>query len=213
MTDNDSHKHEEFEAETGQEVPRAEKRAAAPTAPSANLSPPAVSDNREPDEDEAKKLCSEETTGQPSLATAGAHSKKEPPSQDELSLRRKPHSLNFGLHTSSRDDLNNRPMSDLTEIEATLSQPQQSFGDDMNGRQGLKYKLQGQSLMSSSLHSLPSSFSPAATPRSPHAYLGYNPRRIPEVTMSQPDIPNSVDRMRAREEVEKLREATVKVPT
>ena len=216
MTDSQSTKHEQFEAETGQEVPRTEKRMSAPISDET----PSVSDDRRlgNKEEEAKKLTSEETTGQPSLAAAATlskgethlHQEPEPPS-----YREKPYLLNFGLHSSSREELSNRPMSDLTEIERNLSQPQQNYGEDSRVRAGLKYKLQGQSPMSASLQSLPASFSPAATPRSPHAYLGYNPLRIPELTMSQPDLPNiqtrSVDQIRAREDMLKLREATVRV--
>ena len=205
-------KHEQFEAETGQEVLRPEEgqgRAAATqreggmavTAPATALSSeeaPVVSPNQQPDTDDelAKQLCSEETTGQPSH-------------------RGKPHKLNFGLHSASQEELSNQPMSDLREIDRQLSQPQQNYGEDLRDRQGLKYRLQREP-MSSSLHSLPSSFSPAATPKSPHTYLGYNPMRIPELTMSQPDLVpkiqvNSADRMQARKEVMALREATVSV--
>ena len=215
-----TNKHEQFEAETGQEVLRPEEgqgRAAATqreggvtvTAPATALSPeeaPVVSPSQQPDTDDelAKQLCSEETTGQPSLAAAEA-----------LCDRGKPHKLNFGLYSASQEELSNQPMSDLREIDRQLSQPQQSYGEDLRDRQGLKYRLQGQP-MSSSLHSLPSSFSPAATPKSPHAYLGYNPMRIPELTMSQPELVpkiqvNNVDRVQARKEVMALREATVSV--
>ena len=204
-------KHEQFEAETGQEVLRPEEgqgRAAATqreggmaitapaTAPSSEEAP--VSPNQQPDTDDelAKQLCSEETTGQPSH-------------------RGKPHKLNFGVHSASQEELSNQPMSDLREIDRQLSQPQQNYGEDLRDRQGLKYRLQREP-MSSSLHSLPSSFSPAATPKSPHTYLGYNPMRIPELTMSQPDLVpkiqvNSADRMQARKEVMALSEATVSV--
>ena len=205
-------KHEQFEAETGQEVLRPEEghgRAAvgaavggmAVTAPATAPSSEealVVSPNQQPDTDDelVKQLCSEETTGQPSH-------------------RGKSHKLGFGLHSASQEELSNQPMSDLREIDRQLSQPQQNYGEDLRDRQGLKYRLQREP-MSSSLHSLPSSFSPAATPKSPHAYLGYNPMRIPELTMSQPDLVpkiqvNSADRMQARKEVMALREATVSV--
>lgn len=223
-----TNKHEQFEAETGQEVLRpdvGQGRAAATqreggvavTAPATAPSPeeaPVVSPNQQPDTDDelAKQLCSEETTGQPSLAAAEALSNRD--STEQL-LRGKPHKLNFGLHSASQEELSNHPMSDLREIDRQLSQPQQNYGEELRDRQGLKYRLQNQP-MSSSLHSLPSSFSPAATPKSPHTYLGYNPMRIPELTMSQPDLVpkaqvNSVDRMQARKEVMALREATVSV--
>ena len=221
-------KHEQFEAETGQEVLRPEEgqgRTAATqreggvavTAPAMAPSPeeaPVVSPNQQPDTDDEliKQLCSEETTGQPSLAAAEALSTRD---NAELLHKGKPHNLNFGLHSASQEELSNQPMSDLREIDRQLSQPQQNYGEDLRDRQGLKYRLQRQH-MSSSLHSLPSSFSPAATPKSPHAYLGYNPMRIPELTMSQPDLVpkikvNNVDRMQARKEVMALREATVSV--
>ena len=219
MDDTDGSKHGQFEAETGQEVPRTEKRssaqkggeaiAASAIAPTVGQSP--INQQPSKDSDEAKKLCSEETTGQPSIAAATAQSMRKAYSQEEEEKSAhqigKRHSLNFA---TSREELNsNQPMSDLTQIGRQFSQPQ---GDELRG---IKHKLQGQSLMSSSLHSLPSSFSPAATPRSPHSYLGYNPLRIPELTMSQPNLPDiqvhSADRMRAREEVKQLRQATVRV--
>ena len=230
----ESNKHEQFEAETGQEVPRTEKRGAAAgdqreggvatattPATASSTSPeeaPVVSANQEPNTDDelVKQLCSEETTGQPSMAAAEALSDRDDAYLQEHLHRGNPLNLNFGLHSASQEELSNQPMSDLREIDGALSQPQQNYGDDsLRSRQGLKYRLQGQP-RSSSLHSLPSSFSPAATPKSPHAYLGYNPLRIPELTMSQPDLVpkiqvHNVDRMQARMEVMALREATVSV--
>ena len=206
MTDGKTNKHEQFEAETGQEVPRAEKGASVQREGSAATSLSAIAapslggqQRREAvvDDEGTNKLRSEETTGQPSLTTPSAITKREPRLQKQESDSSgwgKPQTLNCGL-------------ADLTEIEGELSQPSQSFGGgDFTEQRGLEYKLQ-----SASLQSLPASFSPAATPRSPHTYLGYNPLRIPEVTMSQPDLAHSVDRMRAREDIVKLREATVRV--
>ena len=226
-----TNKHEQFEAETGQEVLRPEEgrgRAAAnqregrvaTTAPAMAPSPEdalVVSPDQQPniDDELAKQLCSEETTGQPSLAAAEVVSNRDDAYIQEPLHKEKPHKLNFGLHSASQEELSNQPMSDLREIDRQLSQPQQNYGDDLKDRQGLKYRLQRQPI-SSSLHSLPSSFSPAATPKSPHTYLGYNPMRIPELTMSQPDLVpkiqvHNVDRMQARKEVMALREATVSV--
>ena len=223
-----TNKHEQFEAETGQEVLRPEvgqgrvaasqrvTTTALATAPSPEDAP-VVSPDQQPDTDDelVKQLCSEETTGQPSLAAAEALSNRDDAYVQEPLHRGKPHKLNFGLHSASQEELSNQPMSDLREIDRQLSQPQQNYGDDLRDRQGLKYRLQGQPI-SSSLHSLPSSFSPAATPKSPHTYLGYNPMRIPELTMSQPELVpkiqvHNVDRMQARKEVMALREATVSV--
>ena len=218
-------KYEQFEAETGQEVPRAgqevpraEEQAARQREENATTDvlsqTPVIDVHQQSDDEAAKRLCSEETTGQPSLSASAAPATGDTNLQGP-SQKGKPHSLTFGLHSASQEDLGNPRMEDLSEIEGALFRSQQSFGDDVRGRQGLKYKLQRQPI-SSSLHSLPSSFSPAATPKSPHAYLGYNPLRIPEMTMSQPELVpkikiHNVKRMQARNEMMKLREATVKV--
>ena len=74
--------------------------------------------------------------------------------------------------------------------------------------------LPQQEPLSTSLRSLPASFSPVA-PRSLKVYLGYDPMEIPQTTLSQPEIPairvEQAEKMEAMEELRKLQEATVGV--
>ena len=76
--------------------------------------------------------------------------------------------------------------------------------------------LPRQDPLSTSLRSLPASFSPVA-PRSPKVYLGYDPMEIPQTTLSQPEIPairvHPAEKVEALEELRKLQEATVGVST
>lgn len=68
----------------------------------------------------------------------------------------------------------------------------------------------------SSLHSLPASFSPVPSPTSPHSYFAYNYVKVPTITLSQPDqIPavqdQLIERLDALDELKRLQDAAVKV--
>ena len=68
----------------------------------------------------------------------------------------------------------------------------------------------------SSLHSLPSSFSPVPSPTSPHSFFGYNPAKVPTITVSQPNLNPAIheqliEKLDALDELKRLQDAAVKV--
>ena len=189
--------HQWFEAETGQEIP-SETSQSRSTASGRQDDRPSI--NVEPVLDE---LHSEETTGQnitaPVVVVAMVTEK----------------SVEDNVFQSSDQiggpSISNNPPEMLVpsgDFQRTVSQPGDNIDPASIIRPGLKFKFQAPTL-STSIRSLPSSFSPTGTPRSPHTFLGYNPMMIPDVTLSQPELTRK--QPNGREELMKLQKATVKV--
>lgn len=198
---------EKFEAETGQEVPRGtgsqeEEMAASSQAVPTDNSPLASQEKPE------NRVCSEETTGQdlssplhplpppdfdaltPSQAsftgdTSSANqSLQTPPTDDE------------GDSSCSTEDVpasgDNQPLSFSVQPHDDLLASSEQIGSYQDSRSSscsplpslpppppIPVKsLQGFGL-SSSMHSLPATFSPSSTPTmAPHKFLGYNPMMV-----------------------------------
>lgn len=268
---------EQFEAETGQEVPQGMARGGKEEVDAPRTTPsddrPLTSQDRP-----SNHVCSEETTGQDltsplnpqqplpdyaaltpsqtSLTGDTAEDQREdgeettPPENECSSLVEEelpsssgpsqplpfsppPH----GDLLASGDMASSYPDSDdgSSSREASCSPPMHPAHARQQGGKPPRLPLLKGDVLSSSLHSLPTTFSPSSTPvMTPHKFLGYNPMmvsgghqmevtvtfdlspQIPTLTMSQPNIPEikidpSCPPHRHRGELSQLQWATVKV--
>lgn len=220
---------EQYEAETGQEVPRAEgeiSESAGPPQMSTNLMvmPNSLFGGYKPPRsllmDEPCADLTSETTGlEPAMEGEGAPLKRIAPLSNLASghFESSEDSM-FGSHPrvvdrrrdASRYRESSEPCEDPRLFEHVSSHPEAygSAGENL-GVQQEPHEL------SSSLHSLPATFSPRPPP-SNRPYLGYNPMEIPTTTMSQPELVPTIrvdpaETLDARAELRRLQDATVRV--
>lgn len=131
-----------------------------------------------------------QTESPPQTPDSKANRKLKPPDLDLISATPTQPLSDDVVIRHHNDD---RPSIGSRQFERIMSYheagPNASYLSPMSvGRKLGDYSCPAGPVLTSSLRSLPATFSPVTTPRSNHKYLGYDPMQISEVTLSYPEL-------------------------